>query len=50
VSRWQGVAVNHRYPDLLPSYITHTFGIDVQDAFELACRPVPGRIKIVIAA
>ncbi|MEE6166280.1 MULTISPECIES: zinc-binding dehydrogenase [unclassified Mycolicibacterium] len=39
------------HPDLLPGYVTHTFGIDgVQDAFELACRPVPGRIKIAIAA
>ncbi|MGV0782660.1 zinc-binding dehydrogenase [Mycolicibacterium sp. XJ775] len=37
------------HPDLLPSYVTHTFGSDdVQAAFELACRPVPGRVKIAI--
>jgi threonine dehydrogenase-like Zn-dependent dehydrogenase len=39
------------HPDLLPGYVTHTFGIDgVQSAFELACRPVPGRVKIAICA
>ncbi len=39
------------HPDLLPHYITHTFGVDdVQAAFELACRPVPGRVKIAITA
>jgi len=39
-----------RHPDLLPSYITHTFAPDdVQSAFELACRPVPERVKIAIA-
>ncbi|ORA78012.1 zinc-binding dehydrogenase [Mycobacterium malmoense] len=38
------------HPELLGSYRTHTFGVhDVQDAFELACRPVPERIKIAIA-
>lgn len=37
------------HPDLLPSYVTHTFGSDeVQAAFELASRPVPGRVKIAI--
>ncbi|HEX5145156.1 MAG TPA: zinc-binding dehydrogenase [Mycobacterium sp.] len=37
------------HPDLLPNYITHTFGVDdVQAAFELACRPVPERVKIAI--
>jgi threonine dehydrogenase-like Zn-dependent dehydrogenase len=37
------------HPDLLPNYLTHTFGIDdVQAAFELASRPAPGRIKIAI--
>ncbi|GAB5895231.1 zinc-binding dehydrogenase [Mycolicibacterium mageritense] len=37
------------HPDLLPAYITHTFGIDdVQAAFELACLPTPGRVKIAI--
>lgn len=37
------------HPDLLPSYVTHTFGSDeVQAAFELACRPVPERVKIAI--
>lgn len=39
-----------QHPDLLPAYVTHTFGIDdVQAAFDLACRPAPGRIKIAIA-
>ena len=38
------------HPDLLKSYVTHTFGIDeVQAAFDLACRPEPGRVKIAIA-
>ncbi|MHC9297236.1 zinc-binding dehydrogenase [Mycobacterium sp. LTG2003] len=42
-------AAQHR--ELLPNYVTHTFGIDeVQSAFELACRPVPSRVKIAIAA
>jgi L-iditol 2-dehydrogenase len=37
------------HPELLTSYLTHTFGVDeVQAAFELACRPVPERIKIAI--
>ena len=37
------------HPDLLPTYVTHTFGVDeVQAAFELACRPTPERIKIAI--
>jgi L-iditol 2-dehydrogenase len=37
------------HPDLLPAYLTHTFGVDeVQSAFELACRPTPGRVKIAI--
>ncbi|HKI39953.1 MAG TPA: zinc-binding dehydrogenase [Mycobacterium sp.] len=38
------------HPALLDTYLTHTFGVDeVQAAFDLACRPVPGRIKIAIA-
>ncbi|MDV3125264.1 zinc-binding dehydrogenase [Mycobacterium sp. 21AC1] len=38
------------HPDLLPAYVTHTFGVDdVQAAFELALRPEPGRVKIAIA-
>lgn len=38
------------HPWLLGAYLTHTFGVErVQDAFELACRPVAGRIKIAIA-
>ncbi len=38
------------HPELLRTYLTHTFGIDdVQGAFDLACRPVPERIKIAIA-
>lgn len=37
------------HPDLLPAYVTHTFGSDdVSAAFELACRPVAERVKIVI--
>lgn len=36
--------------ELLGSYLTHTFGVDdVQGAFDLACRPVPDRVKIAIA-
>lgn len=38
------------HPWLLGAYLTHTFGIDeVQDAFDLACRPVVERIKVAIA-
>ncbi|CAJ1510416.1 zinc-binding dehydrogenase [[Mycobacterium] burgundiense] len=38
------------HPELLPNYITHTFSVDqVPAAFELACRPEPGRVKIAIA-
>lgn len=41
------------HPELLGSYLTHTFGAqdirDVQDAFDLACRPVADRVKIAIA-
>lgn len=38
------------HQELLGRYVTHVFGIDeVQGAFELACRPDPGRIKIAIA-
>jgi L-iditol 2-dehydrogenase len=37
------------HPELLPAYVTHTFGVDdVQAAFELACLPMPERIKIAI--
>ena len=43
-------AFAREHPDLLARYVTHTFGIDeVQDAFEFACRPTPGRVKIAIA-
>ena len=43
-------AFAREHPDLLPGYLTHTFGIDdVQAAFDLASRPTAGRIKIVIA-
>lgn len=39
------------HPDLLGNYVTHTFGTDdAQAAFELASRPMTGRVKIVIAA
>ncbi len=38
-----------QHPGLLQRYLTHTFEVaDVQAAFELACRPVPGRVKIAI--
>jgi L-iditol 2-dehydrogenase len=41
-------AAEHR--GLLSTYLTHTFGVDdVQAAFDLACRPVPERVKIAIA-
>jgi threonine dehydrogenase-like Zn-dependent dehydrogenase len=39
------------HPELLPAYVTHTFGVhDIQAAFELACRPTPERIKIAIVS
>ena len=39
------------HPELLPAYVTHTFGVDeVQSAFDLACRPTPERIKIAIVS
>jgi L-iditol 2-dehydrogenase len=39
------------HPQLLAGYLTHTFDVDdAQAAFELACRPVPGRVKIAISA
>ncbi len=39
----------HSHPELLKTYLTHTFSItEVQSAFELACRPTPERIKIAI--
>jgi threonine dehydrogenase-like Zn-dependent dehydrogenase len=42
-------AFAREHPDLLPIYLTHTFGVDdVQSAFEVACRPTPGRVKIAI--
>ncbi|SEH85535.1 Threonine dehydrogenase [Mycolicibacterium rutilum] len=40
-----------QHPDLLPAYVTHTFGVgEAQAAFDLACRPVPDRVKIAIVA
>ena len=37
------------HPELLTNYLTHTFAVDdVQAAFELACRPVPERVKIAV--
>jgi L-iditol 2-dehydrogenase len=39
------------HPGLLANYVTDVFGCDdVQAAFELACRPAPGRVKIAILA
>ncbi len=38
------------HPELLSTYLTHTFGVDeAQAAFELASRPDPERVKIAIA-
>ncbi|GFG49750.1 alcohol dehydrogenase [Mycolicibacterium agri] len=38
-----------KHAELLPAYVTHTFGVDdITAAFELACRPTPERIKIAI--
>lgn len=43
-------AFAREHPDLLPNYLTHTFGVeDVQSAFEVACRPVAKRVKIAVA-
>lgn len=37
------------HPEFLTNYLTHTFPVaDVQAAFELACRPVPERVKIAV--
>ena len=37
------------HPELLAAYVTHTFAVDeVQAAFDLACRPMPERVKIAI--
>jgi L-iditol 2-dehydrogenase len=39
------------HAELLPAYVTHTFGVDeVQSAFELASRPASERIKISIVS
>lgn len=39
------------HPDLLGNYVTHVFGChEAQAAFELATRPVPGRVKIAMVA
>lgn len=44
-------AFAQEHPGLLTRYLTHTFGVDeAPAAFELASRPVPGRIKIAIVA
>ncbi|OBK14134.1 zinc-binding dehydrogenase [Mycobacterium asiaticum] len=38
------------HPELLETYLTHTFAVhQIQQAFELACQPVPQRVKIAIA-
>ncbi|CAJ1493016.1 zinc-binding dehydrogenase [[Mycobacterium] kokjensenii] len=40
-----------QHPDLLGHYVTHVFGHhQAQDAFELAARPEPGRVKIAMVA
>jgi L-iditol 2-dehydrogenase len=39
------------HPQLLPQYLTHTFTAEqAQEAFELASRPNPARVKIAITA
>jgi L-iditol 2-dehydrogenase len=41
----------HEHPDLLSRYLTHTFTAEqAQEAFELASRPNPARVKIAITA
>ncbi|MGB9302600.1 MAG: zinc-binding dehydrogenase [Mycobacterium sp.] len=37
------------HPELLATYLTHTYRVDeTQAAFDLACRPIPDRVKIAI--
>ncbi|MCV7251396.1 zinc-binding dehydrogenase [Mycobacterium hackensackense] len=44
-------AFAREHPALLPAYLTHTFPVaQVQQAFELACRPDPARVKIALVA
>jgi L-iditol 2-dehydrogenase len=44
-------AFAREHPDLLPRYLTHVFTVEqTQDAFELASRPDPARVKIAITA
>ncbi len=45
-------AFAREHPALLPAYLTHTFPpvAQVQQAFELACRPDPARVKIALVA
>jgi L-iditol 2-dehydrogenase len=45
--RAQGYA--DRYPGMMESHVTHVLPIEqVQTAYELAARPAPGRIKVVL--
>ncbi len=45
----EAVAYAGEHPDLLTNYITHTFDVaDVQQAFETASRPAPGRLKVTL--
>ncbi|MGH3582720.1 MAG: zinc-binding dehydrogenase [Mycobacterium sp.] len=42
-------AFAREHPALLPAYLTHTFTVaQAQQAFELACRPEPARVKIAL--
>ncbi len=42
-------AFAREHPALLPAYLTHTFTVEeAQQAFELACRPEPSRVKIAL--
>jgi L-iditol 2-dehydrogenase len=37
------------YPELFEPYITHVFGLDeLQTAYELAAKPSPGRLKVIL--
>lgn len=46
-----GLAIDYvsHYPNLMERYVTHVFPADeAQKAFEMACRPAPGQLKIVL--
>lgn len=44
-------AYARRHPTLFDRYITHVFGLDqVQEAYQLAARPSPDRLKVILDA